>query len=176
MGLRIEGNVVIVDHDITEHLATTAEGNPTRDDLDDFTVFSVFQRKRTSAKQARQRETRVLGDNCPLIYALKQRDGLSVGLSSIKLLNAHIPTILDAVVGHLEGQFDSIVPMPSSSPLALILAKRLSRLSKRPYFKGVFLKATNAQASAVVSAAIAEDPRAFERHEWRPNKASSFHQ
>lgn len=165
MGLRIVDNVVIVDHDVSEHLETTATGNPSIDWIEDLQVYAIFQRKFHSAKAARDRQSRVLGDNCPLIYALKGKDGLSVEFHSIKSLNDSIPTILKAVIDDLHEGFDAVVPMPSSSPLSAILAKRLARVSGRPLVGGMFSKTTNAVAMASVAGALAENSRALPKED-----------
>jgi len=79
LGLRVENNVVVVDHAMNEHLLTTAEGNPSEDTVEELRVISVFQRRFNSAKLARKRDEKVIGDNCPLIYALKGKDGSCPG-------------------------------------------------------------------------------------------------
>ncbi|TWD48207.1 phosphoribosyl transferase-like protein [Agrobacterium vitis] len=158
MGLKIEGNMVIVDHGVKEHLETRVSGNPTKDFIGELPVYSIFKRKRSSAKQARNRELRSLGDNCPLIYALKGMDGLRVEICSIKSLNESIPTIIQNVIDDLEGKFEAVVAMPSSSPLSSILARRLSRASGRPVFLDVFSKSTNAAAMAAVAETLKRDP------------------
>lgn len=165
MGLRIVDNVVIVDHDVNEHLQTTAIGNPSIDWIDDLQVYAIFQRKFHSAKASRDRQARILGDNCPLIYALKGKDGLTVEFRSIKSLNDSIPTIINAVVDDLGESFDAVVPMPSSSPLSAILAKRLARASGRPLLGGMFSKSTNGVAMASVAGVLAENSRAFPKED-----------
>lgn len=153
--------MVVVDHDVKEHLETTISGNPTKDWVGDLPVYGIFQRKLHSQKLARGRQSRVLGDNCPLIYALKGKDDLIVEFSSIKSLNESIPTIIQAVIDDLEGDFDAVVAMPSSSPLAAILAKRFSRASRKPLFCNMFSKATNAVAMATVAETLLHNPRAL---------------
>lgn len=146
MGLTVIDGEVIVDHSVTDHLNTTGQGNPTQVNLRGMTVHCTFQRRYRSAKTARGVDERVPGDNCPLIYALKGKDDLRVSHSSIRALNAHAPTILAAISDLLSGQIDIIVPMPSSSALALILAKRLSRLTGVAVQEGIFVKSSNTQA------------------------------
>jgi len=165
LGLRVENNVVVVDHAMNEHLLTTAEGNPSEDTVEELRVISVFQRRFNSAKLARKRDEKVIGDNCPLIYALKGKDGLSVEFKSIKILNLSIPEIIGRIAQLLGNQLDLVASMPSSSPLAAILGRRLSRAVGRPHTSDLFTKATNAQASAQVSLAIETDRKAFTREE-----------
>ncbi|CAN7610531.1 hypothetical protein [Devosia sp. LjRoot3] len=146
MGLVVIDGEVIVDHGVSDHLNTAIEGNPTQVNLRGMTVHCTFQRRYLSAKTAKGVDDRVPGDNCPLIYALKGADGLRVSHSSIRALNAHAPTILAAISEVLAGQIDAIVPMPSSSALARILAKRLARMTGISVQEGIFLKSNNAQA------------------------------
>lgn len=146
MGLRIVGREVIVDHAVSANLNTGVDGNPTHVIISGLTVHCVFQRKRQSAKNGRDRDSRMIGDNCPLIYALKGLDDLSVSIGSIKRLNLSIPLILTSIAQAIVGQVDVIVPMPSSSPLALMLAKRLARFTGVPVENTIFVKSTNFQA------------------------------
>lgn len=144
MGLRIDTatNEVIVDHAATDHLYTTRLGNPVQSKLDDIEVFSVFRRKKASGSMRRDRSIRYLGDNCPLIYALKQQEGLWVSRSSIKILNQHIPFIISDVCNAVAGNVTCIVTIPSRYPLANILAKRISTNLNIPICGRVFRKST----------------------------------
>jgi len=147
VGLRIVDGVVIVDHDSNEHLHTTRNGNPTDVLLGDLTVHSVYKRLKTSAKHARDRSQKVLGDNCPLIYAVKGNDGLSTTLSSTKLLLEHAPHIISDICLRIDCEVDGIVAMPSSFPLANWLARRVSRETGLQIFDDVFRKSSKAEAA-----------------------------
>ena len=163
MGLRIDDGVVIVDHGVNGHLVTTPEGNPTFEQLESLEIYSVFQRLFDSAKDSRDRAQKVRGDNFPLIYALKGLDGLTIPLSSLKRLNDSIPTILQAIAAELNGRFDVIGSMPSSSRLADMLAKRLSRVTGKPHITNLFVKATNSQAMSTVAGVLKTDPKSLPR-------------
>jgi hypothetical protein len=165
LGLRIENNVVIVDHSVNEHLETTVSNNPTTDWIDGLPVYGIFQRKFHSAKLSRGRRSKTLGDNCPLIYALKGKDDLTVEFSSIKSLNENIPTIIQNVLTSIGDNFDAVVAMPSSSPLSAILAKRLSRASGRPHFCDMFSKTTNAAAMANVTYLLNQSKHPFPKRD-----------
>lgn len=150
MGLRIDNatNEVIVDHAVQEHLHTTDSGNPVRGAVvGGMHVDSIFRRKKASGKMQRDRSTRFLGDNCPLIYALKQKEGLWVSRSSIKALNVYMPQIVSDVCIPLNGQVTCIVTIPSQYPLVEILAKRISKHLGVPVLSGVLRKSTFLQAS-----------------------------
>ncbi len=109
-------------------------------------VYSVFRRKYHSGKSGRRRQAKFAGDNCPLIYALKGLDDLQVELTSIKLLVKGMAPILDVIELELKGKIDGIVPMPSSSKLAQILATRLARRLAVPVHDKVLKKSTNYQS------------------------------
>ncbi len=163
MGLIIENNVVKVDHDVKDHLITGTTGNPTVDTVGGLAVYGVFRRQFNSAKLGRQRSEKVIGDNCPLIYALKGKDGLSVEFASIKKLNESLPTIFQAMAALLAPQFDVIVSMPSSSKLAFILGQRLARCTGKPHIPDLFVKSSNAQAYASVANSLIVAPRSVPR-------------
>lgn len=161
MGLKIDTttNEVIVDHAVQEHLHTTDNGNPVRGDVvGTMQVDSIFRRKKASGKMRRERNLKALGDNCPLIYALKQKQDLWVSRSSIKALNIYLPQILSEVCDALNGHVTCIVTIPSQHPLAGILAKRISRNLGIPVLEDVFRKSTFFQASRRANTLLSSKP------------------
>ncbi|MBL1804852.1 hypothetical protein ELE38_31540, partial [Klebsiella pneumoniae] len=84
MGLNLQGYHVTIDHSHRHWLITTPEGNPTRERVGNLTIYSMFRRQKAPASLNRDRKQRKLGDNCPLIYALKGKEGLTTDFSSIK--------------------------------------------------------------------------------------------
>lgn len=165
VGLRIVDGEVIVDHAENDHLNTGTEGNPVESLFRGLTVHSVFERRRISAKMARNRIAKLQGDNCPLIYALKGLDDLTVSHTSIKRLNDSIPAILDLIGPKVLHEVDVIVPMPSSSGLALMLARRLLRRMALPNSAqlrtDILIKSTNLQASARAKGLTAPNNKAL---------------
>lgn len=149
LGLRIDAatNEVIVDHAAMDHLYTTQRGNPVQSKVDAIDVLSVFRRKKASGGMRRDRTLRHIGDNCPLIYALKQQEGLWVSRGSIKVLNQHMPQIISDVCTALAGNVTCIVTIPSRYPLADILAKRISVNLNIEIRGGIFRKSTFFEAS-----------------------------
>lgn len=72
LGLVVEGHLVTVDHSVKELLISSVEGNPKVSVTDTgMRVLSVFTRIKSSGKSRRDRH--VLGDNCHMLYALKQK-------------------------------------------------------------------------------------------------------
>ena len=110
-------------------------------------VDSVYRRLKASGKASRDRQAKQIGDNCPLIYALKQSDGLWVSRRSIRQLNLHIPWIVSELCRSLNGEVDCIVVIPSRHPLAMMLAVRLEKKLLIPLHQRLLRKATFLEAS-----------------------------
>jgi hypothetical protein len=154
VGLIIDDGLVIVDHDATDHLNTTRDGNPTQRTLDELVVHSVYRRLKNSAKFSKDRDQKMIGDNCPLIYAVKGSDGLSTNVASTKRLLEHTQSIIFDICEKIDGQVDGLVAMPSGFPLANWLAKRIQREMGLPIFTDVFRKSTKTEAAARAEALI----------------------
>lgn len=154
MGLIIDNGLVIVDHNATDHLNTTRDGNPTQLKLEELVVHSVYKRLKNSAKFSKDRHQKTIGDNCPLIYAVKGSDGLSTNVASTKLLLEHTQSIISDICEKIDGQVDGLVAMPSGFPLANWLAKRIHRKTGLPIFADVFRKSTKIEAAARAAALI----------------------
>lgn len=148
MGLTINNGLVSVDHSVPDHLHTTQNGNPTQGKMGDLVVHSVFKRLKNSAKFSKDRSQKIIGDNCPLIYAVKGTDGLRTDVASIKRLLEYTPEIISCICDKLDGQIDGLIPMPSSFPLASWLAKRVQREMGLPIYTDVFRKSTKLEAAA----------------------------
>lgn len=114
----------MVDHSHNTFCATQTTGNPTiartRCGLE---VCSLF--KRLAHKKSK---SRAKGDNCPMIYALKGKEGLYTTLSDIKLLYSAANEILTGHIASRRPAYDFIIPMPSSHQISCILARRVQRL------------------------------------------------
>ena len=72
-------------------------------------VDSVYRRLKASGKASRDRQAKQIGDNCPLIYALKQSDGLWVSRSSIRQLKLHITWLVSELCRSLNVDVECIV-------------------------------------------------------------------
>ncbi len=144
LGLVITGNLVTVDHSIVDWMLTDVVGNPTLENFDGLNVHVVFKRTLPDAKSRRlKRKTKsIRGDNCPIIYALKGKDGLITNYTSIKLLSNSFNSITMDITKLYHTEYDFIVPMPSSSPLSTIIATRLAKIFKAPICNDYFKKIT----------------------------------
>jgi len=118
---------VLVDHSINDFGDTRVEHNPTLAttlcETNPLPVHSVILRRGYKGD-------RVAGDNCPLIYGLKNKENLFVGYNAMKTLLPSVDGILDKFV--LERiasdiKYDLVIPMPSSHNISSILARRVQR-------------------------------------------------
>lgn len=145
MGFYVDkNNKVWADHAIKEFGDTTADNNPTFDttfcDTWPMRVTSVFKRFGFKGKG------KPVGDNCPFIYGLKRKQGLSVGFRGVTPLVTPMATILAKFVTDCAARgvtFDAVLPMPSSHKIASILAKRAGMALVAPVIDGLFHKATS---------------------------------
>ncbi|PJR59643.1 hypothetical protein CWM52_20620 [Raoultella sp. T31] len=127
MGLILKGHKVIVDHDCRDWLITRPQGNPTIEHSGNLKIYSVFKRQLLSGKRRRNREQRQLGDNCPLIYALKGKEELTTDISSIKRLHKSFGIILEQIARQEPDGYQLIISMPSAHNISHVVAKRFAR-------------------------------------------------
>lgn len=146
VGLNLQGYHVTIDHSHRHWLITTPEGNPTRERVGNLTIYSMFRRQKAPASLNRDRKQRKLGDNCPLIYALKGKEGLTTDFSSIKALSQSFNAILEAIAQAEPDGYDLIVSMPSAHNISHIVGKRFSRYFNAPHFKDLLRKITVEEA------------------------------
>lgn len=146
MGLNLQGYHVTIDHSHRHWLITTPEGNPTRERVGNLTIYSMFRRQKAPASLNRDRKQRKLGDNCPLIYALKGKEGLTTDFSSIKALSQSFNAILEAIAQAEPDGYDLIVSMLSAHNISHIVGKRFSRYFNAPHFKDLLRKITVEEA------------------------------
>lgn len=158
MGLVIEGTRVLVDHASKDHLVTTPEGNPKsyriKNKHGELDVYSVFTRLKSSGR-SRTRAAQAgkpVGDNCPLIYALKGKEDLSTDTNSIKLLVRSGKIIVQSF-GARDG--DVLICAPSSHTLVSHFATLLGKQLGIPVVSGTLAKSTIESAVADIDVAIA---------------------
>lgn len=141
----MEGDLVTVDHSVKEHLITTVEGNPKLKALEcGLQVTSIFTRLRASAKIRRDRSQPQPGDNCHILYALKQKDGLVTTHTSVRLLVKSGRQILE----HMSHQIgaDTVIYMPSGYSLSRIIGQRCAKAFGAELVDKVFRKASKLEA------------------------------
>lgn len=148
VGLLIDGNTVKIDHSIKNHLITTEKGNPkilkVENNYGYIEVFSIFTRLKDASKDRRHRDIRKIGDNCPLIYALKGKDNLITNHSTIRELldvGGKIVKKNFSITGE-----EVIVCAPSSHSLVLHIAHKVGDLLKLPVHTNILKKVSVASA------------------------------
>ena len=113
MGIVVEDKKVRFDPDSHNLINNALEDNPVFQMAGGFTVYSVFRRIRTSSTK---------GDGNPLIYALKKKNGYTIERADVVPFLPFFYAIMDKLVPYCS--MDYVIPMPSSSTVALRFAKR----------------------------------------------------
>ncbi|MGC6360421.1 hypothetical protein ACNO7O_10455 [Bisgaard Taxon 45] len=108
--------------------------------LNGITIFSIVKRlkERRSHKAGRP-----IGDNCPMLYAMKNADGLTTDQETIELLYSYAKQCLDDYI--FEGiPFDAIILIPSKHDIGRRLALLLHQKFNIPIIDD-FLKKKSPQ-------------------------------
>lgn len=153
MGLVVQGNVVLVDHDNNDWLKTTPHGNPTKEVVDDLIVHCFFKRLLASKKLRRKHRNNIPGDNCPIIYALKGKDNLKTDISSIKKLLVSYWQIVNDFKANEPNGYDFVISMPSSHNISRIIGKRLATTFRAQHSSDFLRKLTIDEAFEVLDKA-----------------------
>lgn len=115
-------------------VVTDPDKNPVEHDIGlDKLITAIFQRKKAKNRS---------GDGNPLIYALKEMKNCSISDADRQELYRNMLVIINKY--YSENCFDEIVPLPSSKPVSLWVAKACSDALNIPLQKNAFFKATNA--------------------------------
>ncbi|MBP2169467.1 hypothetical protein J2125_002659 [Erwinia toletana] len=146
MGLILQGQHVIVDHSCRDWLLTSPEGNPTIEKSGDLKVYSVFRRQLLSGKHRRDRQQRKPGDNCPLIYALKRKEGLFTDIASIRRLYDSFGFILHNIATQEPAGYQHIISMPSAHNISHITGRRFARKFQARHITDFLRKVTVEEA------------------------------
>lgn len=139
MGFNVDNikKIVTVDHSHNNFSITSVKGNPIVKTFSGLIVSSIF--KRTKA----ERSPEDLGDNSPMIYALKGLHGLSISNKQVSHLLPNAYEIANEILAQRGNEWDYVIPMPSSHEVANILALRISRkTSLEAYSPDVLKKIT----------------------------------
>lgn len=110
---------------------------PPREVLGSLDVVSIFRRLKVRVDEQ---------DGNPLIYALKGKFGYTIPYGSFRQILVCAQQILPGALAPFD--YDVVVPLPSSSKVAEIFAKRASRLQGNCPIISCFEKATFAQVLA----------------------------
>ena len=156
MGFKVIGNLVIVDHSMNHYAITTPtkKRSPcscTKKNTGflNLSIYSIFYRS------VIDRKLHKLGDNCPLLYALKGKQNLVVTKDSMKDLKVPFYQILEILKNEITDKYekiDFIVPMPSKHNLSLQLARRLQRqFHQSIVLESLLIKKSNTEMSEEVA-------------------------
>ena len=164
MGLVIQGTKVLVDHNVNEHLRTEKAGNPKRYRLEnpvgEIDILSIFTRLKATARHRRDRVERKLGDNCPMIYAFKGKQGLTTGYRSVRAMLLAGQEIAD----DLAFEADAVLgPIPSSHNVARHLTSLLHERFNIPVMEKLLTKASVDSALKDLGNAVARSENWKER-------------
>lgn len=153
MGFTINKNIVFTDHTTDDYAITEYrnEHSPCfgRYKKQNMDLYSIFYRKGGNNRGQ-------LGDNCPFLYALKKRDNLILdeyALSKLKPNFYEIINHLHTLIIERYKNIDFIIPMPSSHPYSVLLAKILQRkiFQKSVVLDNFLLKKTNQEIYQEIS-------------------------
>jgi len=156
VGFKVIDNLVIVDHS-TNHYAITT---PTKKRSQciyikkninslNLSIYSIFYRS------VIDRKLHKLGDNCPLLYALKGKQNLVVTKDSMKDLKVPFYEILEILKEEVTDKYekiDFIVPMPSKHNISLQLSRRLQRqFHQSVVVESLLIKKSNSEMSQEIA-------------------------
>lgn len=156
MGLAINNNLVYIDHSINDHLITTHANNPKinikANPKGCIMVASIFTRLKSTSQGRKARQTKRVGDNCPLIYALKNKDNLYTNIYTIKQMLIEGRQIIKKI--KFIDSKTSLICTPSSHKIVLQFANEIAKLTGAVVHKDVFVKASVQSARDDINNAI----------------------
>lgn len=172
MGFEVKDDgFVVVNHNHNRFGKTDVDGNPTAAKSScGLTVHSIFKRLPHKSKAPK---SEIKGDNCPLIYALKGKDGLYTQSAEVKKLISPGKQIINTFIAGKPDGYDLILPMPSAHNISLILARRVFKLLpessiipnglKKATVRQIFQQLKNNNLGHNANAAITKQLKEMER-------------
>lgn len=118
MGIDVSASKVVTFNPAHEQRVNTdPQRTVSRINLDDIVVASIFRRRKFG------HDTQ---DGNPLIYAIKGKFGFTIPRRDFQEIHTRALQILPLALAEL-GEFDIVIPLPSSSNVARLLARRIVR-------------------------------------------------
>jgi hypothetical protein len=143
MGIDVDAHKVVTFSAVHEQRVVTDPARPIpQANYGPLSVVSIFRRQITPHDT---------DDGNPLIYALKGKFGYTMPYGDFRLLYSAAAQILPNALAGVN--FDLVVPLPSSSPVAGIIAQRAARQRGRCQVLQCLDKATVGQVLALAPAA-----------------------
>lgn len=145
MGLEIKDNFVFFDKNSKKHLNTELNDNPSKSKISlngyDINLISVFTRLKASSDERRDRNQKRVGDNCPLIYALKGKENLYTDNRTVhEIIKCGKEIIKNTNEINDLGENLALLCTPSSHQIVKYIAIRLSRIKKSKVYFDIFNK------------------------------------
>ncbi|CAB0151377.1 Adenine phosphoribosyltransferase [Pseudidiomarina piscicola] len=122
---------VTLNEDHQLRLVTCPDRNPALKKYPNLLTYSVYRRTKDGDKER---------DGNPFIYALKKTKGFRIRSRELVRFNPSFDAILDKIMERVP--CGGLVTVPSSYPVAEILARRISRKNGAEIFNSIFKKAT----------------------------------
>lgn len=123
----------------------------------DSTLYSVV--KREKEKRSKKGHGHTQGDNCPILYAMKQADDLSITEQSVEQLYDYIHRSIDEFFQD-NFKFDAVIPMPSKHDVGQKVAHILEKLFNVKIIDDLFVKHSATEATRIAIASKNADERA----------------
>lgn len=116
-----------------KRLVTCPDRNPAKQKLSNIFSYSIYRRTKEGDRR----------DGNPFIYALKQKNSYRIETKELLKFKPSFNVILNKILAELP--CGVLVTMPSSYPIAEMLANRIARKSRTQVFSDIFRKATIAE-------------------------------
>lgn len=114
----------------------------------DNPLYSIIER--TKEKRTKKGHGHIPGDNCPMLYAMKQADNLWVHTDTENRLYNYARLSIDNHFGRDDFSFDAIVTMPSKHDIGLKIAKIFEELFDTKTIDNLFVKRSASEAIQMV--------------------------
>ena len=155
MGIDIKNKKILYNANHNNLLGTSVENKSTKIRLKKVSIYSIFRRVKNRDKTKK-------GDANPAIFALKRIKGFSITDSEKKKFFPNFFRILRKIL--LGKRIDLIIVMPSSHPIAEILALRVSKILGGVKIENSFLK--KSKNSDIINISLS-DVKDIDKHEVR---------
>lgn len=153
MGIDIQNKKILYNASHNDLLGTSVENKLTQIRLKKVSIYSIFRR-------VKNRDKREKGDANPAIFALKRIKGFSITDSEKKKFFPNFFKILRKIL--LGKKIDLIIVMPSSHPIAKILALRVSKILGGVKVENSFLK--KSKNSDILNMSLSDVKKKDEHH------------
>ena len=135
MGFDVTGQFVSINNSHNRYAYTSpCKENPFVKEIPKTGIYVIGIFKRTKGGKG----TRI-GDNCPMIYALKARDALQTNSENAKKLYRAAINIINGYISSTSKEWDLIIPIPSSSEISSRLANVIHKKNNKSWLENDLL-------------------------------------